>query len=73
MGRAGDDEIAEYDGSNALVRRFIPGPAIDQPVAMVTAAGVRSYFHANHQGSVVAMSSTGISGYGPLELSCCCY
>ncbi len=35
----GDNEIAEYDGSGALIRRFVPGPAVDQPIAMVAAAG----------------------------------
>ncbi len=53
----GDEEIAEYDGANALLRRYVTGPGTDMPIAMVTAAGVRSYFHANRQGSVIAMSA----------------
>ena len=42
---AGDDEIAEYDGSGTLLRRYIPGRAVDQPIAMVTAAGIKTFFH----------------------------
>jgi RHS repeat-associated protein len=52
----GDSEIAEYDGSGALQRRYVPGPAIDEYIAMVTAAGVKSYFHTDKMGSVIAMS-----------------
>jgi RHS repeat-associated protein len=56
----GGEEIAEYDGSGGLLRRYVPGPGTDQPVAMVTVSGatlVHSYFHVNRQGSTVAMSS----------------
>ncbi len=53
----GDTEIAEYNGTGALVRRFVPGPAIDHPIAMVTAAGVKTMFHVDKLGSVVAMSN----------------
>ncbi len=62
----GDNEIAEYDGSGTLVRRFVPGPAVDQPIAMVAAAGTRTYVHANRQGSVVTMSdASGAPAEGP--------
>ncbi len=56
---AGDEEIAEYDGSNNLLRRYIPGPGTDQPVAMVIVSGTTNtlrFFHADRQGSVVAMA-----------------
>ena len=53
---AGDDEIAEYDGSGTLLRRYIPGRAVDQPIAMVDATSNKSYFHQDKTGSVVAMS-----------------
>jgi YD repeat-containing protein len=39
----GSDEIAEYDSTGALTTRYIPGPAIDEPIAMVTAAGAKTY------------------------------
>jgi RHS repeat-associated protein len=53
----GTDEIAEYDNSNAVTKRYIPGPAIDEPIAMETVSGgAKEYFHTDRQGSVVAMS-----------------
>jgi len=53
---SGSDEIAEYGGTGTLVRRFVPGPSVDDAIAMVTTSLVRSYFHTNKQGSVIAMS-----------------
>jgi hypothetical protein len=66
----GTDEIAEYTGNQAqtLQYRYIPGPAIDQPVAMVTNQGVVTYFHEDKTGSVVAMSgTTGALTEGPYK------
>ena len=54
----GDSEIAEYDGNGALIRRFVPGPAIDEYVAMITAAGAKTFFRTDKMGSVIAMSDT---------------
>jgi RHS repeat-associated protein len=56
----GAEEIAEYDGAGGLLRRYIPGPGTDQPIAMVTPSGgshQHSYFHTNRQGSTIAMSN----------------
>jgi len=65
----GSEEVAEYTGAGALLRRYIPGPGTDQPIAMVTPAGAghtRSYFHVNRQGSTVAMSNdAGVMAEGP--------
>jgi RHS repeat-associated protein len=55
----GADEIAEYTAAGALAVRYIPGPAVDEPIAMVTSGGTKTYFHTNHQGSTVAMSGAG--------------
>ena len=60
----GDTEIAEYDGTGAIVRRFVPGPAVDQSIAMITCTGAgcaganatKTMFHVDKLGSVVAMS-----------------
>src|SRR6202012_5189489 len=52
----GDTEIAEYDGSGNLLRRFVPGPAVDDDIAMVTASGTKTFFHTDKMGSVTAMS-----------------
>ena len=60
---AGDDIIAEYGGTGTLLRRYIPGPGIDEPVAMVTynssgAKTATAYYHADYAGTVVALSDT---------------
>jgi RHS repeat-associated protein len=70
----GADEIAEYTGitANTLAYRYVPGPAIDQPIAMVTAAGAKTYFHADKRGSVIAMSnSSGNMTEGPFTYDAC--
>jgi RHS repeat-associated protein len=52
-----------------LTVRYVPGPAIDEPVAVVTgnaAPYTHHYFHANRQGSVIAMSDdSGAKVEGP--------
>jgi|GEM_PF-1129204 len=55
---AGGMEIAEYIG-NSLQRFYVPGPGIDQRIAMVEndATHTRHFYHTNHQGSVQAMVS----------------
>lgn len=65
----GDEEIAEYDSSGAVLRRYVMGSGIDDRIAMTGAAVTsppKSYYHTNHQGSVIAMtdamgSTTGCS------------
>ncbi len=64
----GEDEIAEYDSSGDVLRRFVPGPAINEPVAFETCPGSSNptcttivsttFFHTDHHGSVVAMSES---------------
>jgi len=63
----GTDEIAEYDSTKTVTNRYIPGPAIDEPIAMANAStGAHEYFHTNRQGSVIAMSGdTGAKVEGP--------
>jgi YD repeat-containing protein len=63
---AGDMEIADLDlegGTyNGVLRRYIPGAATDERVAMITvnpatgATIAREYYHANRLGSVIAMA-----------------
>ena len=54
----GDEMIAEYDGSNALQRRYVFGPGSDEPLVWYEGTGTstRRYFHADERGSVVALS-----------------
>jgi RHS repeat-associated protein len=67
----GDRMIAEYDGaSGALLRRYVYGPRLDEPIVMISAGGARSYYHADALGSTVAMTDDAghvieTSKYGP--------
>ena len=52
--------IAEYDGNNNLLRKYIYGPDIDQPVCMIEVADSNAfyYYHFDALGSVVALSDS---------------
>jgi RHS repeat-associated protein len=54
----GDHVIAEYDGNNNLLRKFIYGPGTDNPVCMIEAAenDAKYYYHRDGLGNVVALS-----------------
>ena len=58
----GDALVAEYDGSNNILRRYIHGPGADNPViwfegsALTTANA--AYLIADRQGSIVATANT---------------
>ncbi|MEJ6790949.1 RHS repeat-associated core domain-containing protein [Brevundimonas sp. BR2-1] len=69
---SGADELAEYDGAGALVRRFVPDGtgAMDSRLATVTSAGAVYWHHVDHQGSVIATSNSagqtvGTASYSP--------
>ncbi len=68
----GDEEIGDYaesGGTSTLLRRYVPGPGTDVPIAMITPSGgsnSRKYFHTNRQGSTIAMSAdAGTMAEGP--------
>jgi RHS repeat-associated protein len=54
----GDQVIAEYDGSDNLLRKFVYGPGIDEPICMVDVADSNAvyYYHFDGLGSVAALS-----------------
>jgi RHS repeat-associated protein len=55
----GDQVIIEYDGGGQVIRRYVYGHGIDQPIAIVTPT-VEYYYHFDGLGSVIALSdSTG--------------
>lgn len=61
----GDEEIAEYNVSTTGVwpsssaRRYVTGPAVDDRIAVVdTPTDTKSYYHTNHQGSVIATTDS---------------
>jgi RHS repeat-associated protein len=51
----GNQEIAEYDGSGNLLRRYVYGSGLDEPLATVDAAVNHSYHFADALGSIVAL------------------
>jgi len=57
----GDRLIAEYNGSGTLLRRYVHGAGVDEPLVWYEGASVssanRRYLHADHQGSIVATSN----------------
>lgn len=56
----GNEVIMECDGSGQILRRYVNGLGIDEPICMTTAAGSRYYYHFDGLGSVVAL--TGVLG-----------
>jgi len=54
----GDHTIAEYDGENRLLRKYIYGPRVDEPICMVDVADSNAvyYYHFDGLGSVIALS-----------------
>ena len=54
----GLDMIAEYNGADALERRFVFGPGIDEPIVWYEGGGTtdRRFLHADERGSIVAVS-----------------
>jgi RHS repeat-associated protein len=55
----GDHCLAEYNGYGQLLRKYIYGPGVDQPICMIdsmTSPAVTSYYHFDGLGSVVALT-----------------
>lgn len=67
----GTDLIAEYNGANALVRRYVHGPGADEPLVWYEGSGTtdRRWYHLDERSSVVATSNSSgalisINAYG---------
>ncbi|HEY1606692.1 MAG TPA: RHS repeat-associated core domain-containing protein [Allosphingosinicella sp.] len=56
----GTSLIAEYDGSNALLRRYVFGPRADEPIVWYEGSGTtdRRFLHQDERGTVVAVSNS---------------
>ena len=55
----GDQIIAEYSGAGTLLRKFVYGPGIDEPICLIdVAGGNKYYYHYDGLGSVVALSNS---------------
>lgn len=66
----GDELVAEYDGAGALLRRYVHGSAVDDPIVWYEGASLsdRRHLFTDWQGSIVARanaagSSLGINSY----------
>ena len=61
FGYDGLDLIAEYDGSNTLLRRYVHGPGMDQPLVQYEASGTtdRRFLNADERGSVITVTDSG--------------
>ncbi len=55
----GDQILAEYDGSGTLLRKFVYGPGLDEPICLIDVANSNAayYYHLDGLGSVVALSN----------------
>jgi RHS repeat-associated protein len=55
----GDRILAEYDGSGTLLRKFVYGPGLDEPICLIDAGNGNAayYYHLDGLGSVVALSN----------------
>lgn len=52
--------VAEYNGSNSLLRRFVFGPAVDEPIVWYEGSGTadRRFLHTDERGTVVAVTNS---------------
>jgi RHS repeat-associated protein len=60
MGYDGLDRIAEYDGSNAVLRRYLHGPGVDNPITAYEGTGItsRSFLSSDERGSVISLTDS---------------
>ena len=58
IGYDGLDRIAEYDASNAVLRRYIHGPGIDNPIVWYegSGTGTRRFLSSDERGSVISVT-----------------
>jgi RHS repeat-associated protein len=56
----GQDLIAEHNGSNAMLRRYVHGPGSDEPLVWYEGSGTtdRRFLHSDERGSVIATSNS---------------
>ena len=54
----GANVIAEYNGSNSLLRRYVHGPGADEPAVWLEGTGTsnKRWLHADARGSIIALT-----------------
>lgn len=57
---------AEYNGSNARLRRYVPGPGADEPAFWYEGSGIGGayWYHTDERGSVIALSDSSTAAIG---------
>lgn len=56
---AGFQRLADYDGTAlTLQNRYVYGAGLDEILIQITSGGAKTYYHANHQGSVIATTNS---------------
>jgi RHS repeat-associated protein len=53
----GLQRLGDYSSAGALQSRYVYGNGMDEVLIKVTSAGVKTYYHGDHQGSVIAITS----------------
>jgi len=65
----GDSLVAEYSSGGTLLRRYVHGPGIDEPLVWYEGAGLsdRRYLYADERGSIISVTGTSPEtyAYGP--------
>jgi RHS repeat-associated protein len=56
---AGDRIVGEYNGAGALMRRYVPGPGVDEPIVWYDSADgfARRWLIGDERGSIVAVTN----------------
>ena len=56
----GGHYLAEYDGSNNLLRKYLYGPCVDEPISMIDVEhdSATYYYHFDGLGSVIALTNS---------------
>jgi RHS repeat-associated protein len=55
-----DRAVAEYNGTGTLLRKYIYGPGLDEPIMMIVPGDPNEtvyYYHADHLGSVIGLTN----------------
>ena len=52
----GDDRVATLDGAGNILGHYTYGPSVDEPLGASFIGSTQHCFHADHLGSIVALS-----------------
>ena len=55
----GDEVLTEHDGSGAVLKNYVWGPGVDEPMVIYSGTGVRHWPIADERGSIIALANDG--------------